>query len=195
MINELIEQIGGRITLNDLASGLYNPGENSRVTLALMARALLAVLDAKAELWEIDNPGEGSRYSAHERKPGDWDYSLVKRGFYGVPTVAHSGTQIFQLRDSRQWYDVDRDIYDENIPFQEGRIVYSDVPPAASVPGAWFAMCGDWRDENVAIHGDSGLIVSGIEPGKARAIIYAHNVGAETVSAAAAAPGGVDGND
>lgn len=46
-VKKLIEQIGGRVILNGLASGLYDPGEKSKEKLALLSNALLEVLDAK----------------------------------------------------------------------------------------------------------------------------------------------------
>ncbi|MEG1651990.1 MAG: hypothetical protein RR390_00685 [Hafnia sp.] len=37
----------------------------------------------------------------------------------------------------------------------------------------WKIMCGDWRDELVSIHGDNGLIVSGLTMGQASKLVDA----------------------
>ncbi len=47
--------------------------------------------------------------------------------------------------------------------------------PQPAVVDEWRMMCGEWRDETVSIHDDSGLIVSGISPNAAGIIIEAHN--------------------
>lgn len=47
--------------------------------------------------------------------------------------------------------------------------------PQPAVVDEWRMMCGEWRDETVSIHDDSGLIVSGISPNAAGIIIDAHN--------------------
>lgn len=39
---------------------------------------------------------------------------------------------------------------------------------------AWSMVCGDWRDETVAVHGPNGHIESGLTIEQARAIIDAH---------------------
>lgn len=47
--------------------------------------------------------------------------------------------------------------------------------PQPAVPDEWRMMCGEWRDDTVSIHDDSGLIVSGMSPNAAGIIIEAHN--------------------
>ena len=58
-------------------------------------------------------------------------------------------------------------------------------PPAPSVPDAalvrdaapdiWRVMCGDWREETVAIHNSEGWIADGLAYKKAAALVEAHN--------------------
>ena len=58
-------------------------------------------------------------------------------------------------------------------------------PPAPSVPDAalvrdaapdiWRVMCGDWREETVAIHNSEGWIADGLDLKKAAALVEAHN--------------------
>ena len=52
-------------------------------------------------------------------------------------------------------------------------------PPADLVrdaePDIWRVMCGDWRDETVAIHNSAGYITCGLDPAKAAALVRAHN--------------------
>ena len=57
----------------------------------------------------------------------------------------------------------------------ESRIPLFVAPQPVAVPDEWRIMCGDWRDETAAIHGGSGLIVSGINPEAAGLIVDAHN--------------------
>lgn len=47
-------------------------------------------------------------------------------------------------------------------------------PVAEEAKGAWKIVCGDWRDELVAIHGPHGHIVSGLTSEQAVALIAAH---------------------
>ena len=59
------------------------------------------------------------------------------------------------------------------------------APPAPSVPDAalvrdaapdiWRVMCGDWREETVAIHNSEGWIADGLDLKKAAALVEAHN--------------------
>lgn len=47
-------------------------------------------------------------------------------------------------------------------------------PNAVTPPPRWRMVCGDWRDELVALHGPSGHIVSGLTIEQASALIAAH---------------------
>jgi len=53
------------------------------------------------------------------------------------------------------------------------------VPEAALVrdaaPDIWRVMCGDWREETVAIHNSEGWIADGLDLKKAAALVEAHN--------------------
>lgn len=44
-----------------------------------------------------------------------------------------------------------------------------------AAPDIWRVMCGDWRDETVAIHNSEGLIADGLDLKKAAALVEAHN--------------------
>lgn len=61
-------------------------------------------------------------------------------------------------------------------PLNPGTKLYAAPQlPQPAVVSEWRMMCGEWRDETVSIHDDSGLIVSGISPNAAGIIIEAHN--------------------
>lgn len=62
------------------------------------------------------------------------------------------------------------------------RLNAAPIAQTEQQPEQWYAVCGDWRETSVAIHGErSGYIACGIPEDKAHAIIKAHNV---TLSAA-----------
>ena len=60
----------------------------------------------------------------------------------------------------------------ENQPSQYGTVLLEAA--AADKRDAWHMVCGDWRDETVALHGANGHIASGLTVDQARAIIGAH---------------------
>ena len=68
---------------------------------------------------------------------------------------------------------------------EDADIALYTAPPAPSVldaalvreaaPDIWRIMCGDWREETVAIHNSEGWIADGLDLKKAAALVKAHN--------------------
>jgi hypothetical protein len=80
---------------------------------------------------------------------------------------------------ARSEQESDRDAYYRgwNAAIAAFSPVNAPYPTARAEGGeavAWRMVCGDWRDETVALHGPRGHIVSGLTAEQAKAIITAH---------------------
>jgi len=93
-----------------------------------------------------------------------------------IPATATAGVDLARLR--AEWERVGGDT--GGVAFLMNGEGYKGQP----VDSGWTIMCGDWRDERVAIHGPQGHIASGLTMEQATALVGAHGAAVPGVAAA-----------